>query len=89
MRDRAALALSLRYGQGDLHWFARQSREDQARLLAYGLVQQEETERARRGRRQREDPHYDALLAQARASEPQDASEYLRRKAERLAQGRR
>lgn len=35
----AALRLSIRYGHGDLHWWERQSPEDQALLLAYERLQ--------------------------------------------------
>lgn len=34
--------MSLRYGCGDLHWFEKQTREDQAQLLAYFDVLDEE-----------------------------------------------
>lgn len=50
-------------------------------LLAYVVLEREEADEAAKKRRQRTDPRYDALMAQAVANQPQDASEFLRQRA--------
>lgn len=51
MIDRAAMALSLRHGGGDLRWFDKLPREDKVRLVAHYQVQAAETRKPARGGR--------------------------------------
>lgn len=59
------------------------------RLLAYRRVKEDEAEDAARKERRRRDPRHDRLLADAMGQQPRDASEFLRMRAERLAQAGR
>lgn len=57
-------------------------------MLALERVEAEEAQERQRTDRRKRDPRHDELMDAARQGQPQDASEYLRQRAERLAKSK-